>query len=309
MGAVPGTTKHLVATKDVTVAGFAGMTVKGHLSAKVRQGRQERRQRRLAEGRRHQRSGHRQANCISCTGPAGLPVDVTWKDDRVVDHQESGGAPPEREQRARGRENRPRARCFLLRRGHRDRDDAACPGPRSAEHGGSNAELGAPGRALALPSYFPFLLSFVVVATFWFSHHNLFGKLRRLNGRLLRINMGTLLMIVLLPFVTRVLGASRRLHNRVRSSTPRSSRPICFLMACDLLRSRVAYGLLRPGCDRTCTTWSVGVWPDRRGLPRSRSRSRSGAPAVGRVVVAGAVRARALRPAVVRKRLRAWRAR
>jgi D-alanyl-D-alanine carboxypeptidase (penicillin-binding protein 5/6) len=35
VGAVPGTAKHLVATKDVSVAGFAGMTVKAQLSAKV----------------------------------------------------------------------------------------------------------------------------------------------------------------------------------------------------------------------------------------------------------------------------------
>ena len=39
-----------------------------------RQGRQERRQGRLAEGRQHQRSGHREAGCISITGPAGLAV-------------------------------------------------------------------------------------------------------------------------------------------------------------------------------------------------------------------------------------------
>lgn len=56
-------------------------------------------------------------------------------------------------------------------------------------------------------SYFPFLLSFVVVATFWFSHHEFFGKVRRLGGRMIQVNMVFLLMMVLLPFVTRVLGA------------------------------------------------------------------------------------------------------
>jgi len=35
VGTVPGTKNQLVAAKDVTVAGFSGMTVKGHLSAKV----------------------------------------------------------------------------------------------------------------------------------------------------------------------------------------------------------------------------------------------------------------------------------
>jgi len=38
-------------------------------------------------------------------------------------------------------------------------------------------------------SYFPFLLSFVVVATFWFSHHEFFGKVRRLGGRMIQVNM------------------------------------------------------------------------------------------------------------------------
>ncbi len=56
-------------------------------------------------------------------------------------------------------------------------------------------------------SYFPFLLSFVVIATFWFSHHQFFGKVRRLGGRMIQVNMVFLLMMVLLPFVTRVLGA------------------------------------------------------------------------------------------------------
>jgi len=54
--------------------------------------------------------------------------------------------------------------------------------------------------------YFPFLLSFVVIAAFWLSHHRFFGRVARLGPGTLRLNMIFLLLIVLLPFVTRVLG-------------------------------------------------------------------------------------------------------
>ncbi len=54
--------------------------------------------------------------------------------------------------------------------------------------------------------YQPFLLSFVVIAVFWSTHHGLFRNVTRLGPGLVPLNFVFLLMIVLVPFVTRVLG-------------------------------------------------------------------------------------------------------
>ena len=56
--------------------------------------------------------------------------------------------------------------------------------------------------------YFPFLLSFVVIAAFWRAHHEMFRHVTRLGRGVMPLNFGFLLMIVLLPFVTHVLGES-----------------------------------------------------------------------------------------------------
>jgi uncharacterized membrane protein len=55
--------------------------------------------------------------------------------------------------------------------------------------------------------YFPFLLSFVVIAAYWRTHHHMFRYVARLGPGVVQLNFAFLLMIVLLPFVTRVLGA------------------------------------------------------------------------------------------------------
>lgn len=54
--------------------------------------------------------------------------------------------------------------------------------------------------------YFPFLLSFAVIAAFWHAHHELFRPVLRLGPGVVPLNFGFLLMIVALPWVTRVLG-------------------------------------------------------------------------------------------------------
>jgi TMEM175 potassium channel family protein len=56
--------------------------------------------------------------------------------------------------------------------------------------------------------FLPFLLSFVVIAAFWNAHRELFRHVDRIDrGGLVPVNFVFLLMIVLLPFVTRVIGA------------------------------------------------------------------------------------------------------
>jgi len=55
--------------------------------------------------------------------------------------------------------------------------------------------------------FLPFLLTFLVIAAFWNAHRELFRHVDRLGApSLIPVNFVFLLMIVLLPFVTRVIG-------------------------------------------------------------------------------------------------------
>jgi TMEM175 potassium channel family protein len=53
---------------------------------------------------------------------------------------------------------------------------------------------------------FSFLLSFVVIARMWRSHHRLFEQLKAVNRALVTVNFGWLLTIVVLPFPTEMVG-------------------------------------------------------------------------------------------------------
>jgi uncharacterized membrane protein len=53
--------------------------------------------------------------------------------------------------------------------------------------------------------YLAFLISFLVIGNYWFGHHRMFAGITRLGGRVAGWNMLWLLMIVLSPFVTKVL--------------------------------------------------------------------------------------------------------
>ncbi|HUB37870.1 MAG TPA: TMEM175 family protein [Streptosporangiaceae bacterium] len=54
-------------------------------------------------------------------------------------------------------------------------------------------------------SYLEFLISFVVIGGHWRSHHRLFRYVNRLDSRIITLNMIWLLMIVIIPFATRLL--------------------------------------------------------------------------------------------------------
>ena len=56
------------------------------------------------------------------------------------------------------------------------------------------------------PKIFSFVLSFVVIGTYWMVHHRMFRFILRLDTRLLMINMLFLLCVVFLPFPTSLLG-------------------------------------------------------------------------------------------------------
>ncbi|TCC33989.1 TMEM175 family protein [Kribbella speibonae] len=54
---------------------------------------------------------------------------------------------------------------------------------------------------------FTFLLSFVVIASFWLGHHRVFEHVRAYTTAMMRLNLLWLLTIVVLPFPTEIIGA------------------------------------------------------------------------------------------------------
>jgi uncharacterized membrane protein len=58
------------------------------------------------------------------------------------------------------------------------------------------------------PSFFGFVLSFLVVGRFWIGHHNAFTMIDHYDGRLAWPNMLLLMMIALMPFATAFLSAN-----------------------------------------------------------------------------------------------------
>ena len=53
---------------------------------------------------------------------------------------------------------------------------------------------------------FSFLLSFVVIANFWLGHHRVFEHVRAYTPAMMRLNLLWLLVIVVLPFPTEIVG-------------------------------------------------------------------------------------------------------
>lgn len=70
--------------------------------------------------------------------------------------------------------------------------------------GESAAEL-ATALAGNVPSYLTFLLSFVVIARHWVTHHRVFRYVERTSTPVTWLNFGWLLLIVVIPFLTEVL--------------------------------------------------------------------------------------------------------
>ena len=57
-----------------------------------------------------------------------------------------------------------------------------------------------------VPSYISYLISFVVISIYWFSHHRLFRYVRRWDVWLIALNLGALLFIAVMPFPTAIMG-------------------------------------------------------------------------------------------------------
>jgi uncharacterized membrane protein len=86
--------------------------------------------------------------------------------------------------------------------------------------------------------YAAFLISFVVIATAWRGHHELFQYARRTDGRLVTLNTCWLLTIVLIPFATKLLIAGGQ------SLTTHALR-FGFYALLQVLQSALLYAMLR----------------------------------------------------------------
>jgi TMEM175 potassium channel family protein len=62
-------------------------------------------------------------------------------------------------------------------------------------------------RALAhqWPSYFAYLVSFLVIGIIWINHHAVFDRVRLIDRPVMFVNLGLLLVVSLIPFPTRLL--------------------------------------------------------------------------------------------------------
>jgi uncharacterized membrane protein len=94
-------------------------------------------------------------------------------------------------------------------------------------------------------NYLSFMISFLVTARFWYTHHRFFLFVDRADGRLTQLNLACLLMIMLIPFATRVLtvdGAFR--ISTILYAIVIASIALIFLV---MVRHVVRRPLLRPG--------------------------------------------------------------
>ncbi len=58
------------------------------------------------------------------------------------------------------------------------------------------------------PTYFAYLASFAFIGVLWVNHHQVFARVRAVDGGLLWVNLGLLLASSVLPLPTAVLGAA-----------------------------------------------------------------------------------------------------
>jgi len=58
------------------------------------------------------------------------------------------------------------------------------------------------------PKFFAFVLSFMVIGRFWFSHHQLFSRVTAFHRSLMWPNLILLLVIAFMPFATAFLGGN-----------------------------------------------------------------------------------------------------
>nr|WP_010130419.1 TMEM175 family protein [Microbulbifer agarilyticus] len=62
------------------------------------------------------------------------------------------------------------------------------------------------GLLVLLPKFTAFILSYLVLAIYWLSHHDLFARMQHINGKILWLNLLLLLPMCVIPFTTSLAG-------------------------------------------------------------------------------------------------------
>ena len=78
----------------------------------------------------------------------------------------------------------------------------------------TNAELLA-ALGHILPKYLSFIISFLVIGSYWIVHHRAFRRIRRYDGSLLLLNLLLLMGVSFIPFPTAVIGEHANLVGTV----------------------------------------------------------------------------------------------
>jgi len=76
-----------------------------------------------------------------------------------------------------------------------------------SEATGSSEQMGLGQRLIdTLPQFYAYILSFLVLALYWYNHHFTFNLIKRIDGIILWLNILFLMSVALIPFSTSVLG-------------------------------------------------------------------------------------------------------
>jgi uncharacterized membrane protein len=107
-----------------------------------------------------------------------------------------------------------------------------------------------------------YILSFIVLGTFWIGHHSLFHFVRRINRGLLWLNLLFLLFITLLPFSTNLLSGHSSLHIPVAVF----GGNLLLLSLTSLLQLRYLADHPELSHDQLTPSW-ISTFRLRRGMP------------------------------------------
>ena len=72
------------------------------------------------------------------------------------------------------------------------------------------------GLRLVMPNIGAYALSFVLIGVFWNAHHTLFRLVRSIDGRLIWLNFGYLLLVTFIPYPTSLLSKAPELASAVQ---------------------------------------------------------------------------------------------
>jgi uncharacterized membrane protein len=98
-----------------------------------------------------------------------------------------------------------------------------------------------------LMAYVSFFISFAVIGRHWSAHHAVFRWIRRLGGHVQRLNMLWLMILVLTPYITKLLTEGEGGGFIVRFGLYALAQAIAGVLFVLMIRDMRRYDLLRPG--------------------------------------------------------------